>query len=87
MRKVPLLRVLIRTCLSYACTTLKEGADHMGKRILCAVLAVVCLLGLLPVFAKAAEANIDIAAPSAILMDAATGTILFEKNDKKLLTT
>lgn len=57
----------------------------MGKRILCAVLAVVCLLGLLPVFAKAAEANIDIAAPSAILMDAATGTILFEKNDHEKL--
>ena len=42
----------------------------------CAIV-LLCALLLLPV-ARAAEA--DVAAPSAILMDAATGTILFEKN-------
>ena len=42
----------------------------------CAIV-LLCALLLLPV-ARAAEA--DVAAPSAILMDAATGTVLFEKN-------
>ena len=49
----------------------------MKQRILSVLLALVLLLGVLP--AARAE-GVEIAAPSAILMDAATGTILYEKN-------
>ena len=45
----------------------------MGKRILCLLLTV-CLL-----VTPAMAAELDVAAPSAILMEAETGTILFEK--------
>lgn len=55
----------------------------MPKRLV-AVLLVLCLLfGALPLAARAVE--LDIPAPSAILMDAATGQILFEKNDHERL--
>ncbi len=54
----------------------------MKKRLLSIALAGALLLCCLPkVFAAAPE----IAAPSAILMDAATGTILYEKNARQLL--
>lgn len=52
----------------------------MKKRMLCLLLAA-CLLRV-----PAAAAELDVAAPSAILMEAETGTILFEKNaHEKLL--
>ena len=54
----------------------------MRKRIVAMLLAVCLYLSLVPV-AKAVE--LEIAAPSAILMDAATGTILFEKNSHERL--
>ena len=47
---------------------------NMWKRLLCVLLAVLPLL--LPVQA----AELEVAAPSAILMEAATGTVLYEKN-------
>ncbi|MDR0890444.1 MAG: D-alanyl-D-alanine carboxypeptidase [Oscillospiraceae bacterium] len=54
----------------------------MRKQIL-ALLLVAALL--LPVFPVAAAAAIEVPAPSAILMDAATGTVLYENNaDEKL---
>lgn len=54
----------------------------MVKRWLSLILAVVLLLGGLPL-AKAE--GLEVAAPSAILMDAATGTVLYEKNAKERL--
>ena len=49
----------------------------MYQRIVCVVLAGLLVLGLTPAVHAAGP---EIAAPSAILMDAATGTILYEKN-------
>lgn len=49
----------------------------MYQRIVCIVLAGLLVLGLIPAVHAAGP---EIAAPSAILMDAATGTILYEKN-------
>lgn len=54
-----------------------------GKRIMAVVLALGLLLGLLPLAARAT--TLEVPAPSAILMDAATGKILFEKNDHERL--
>lgn len=50
----------------------------MRKRILCALLCLALLFGLLPLQVRAEMPEIE--APAAILMDAATGTVLFEKN-------
>ena len=49
----------------------------MGK-IGCILLVLVLLVGLLPQTASAAD--LDVAGKSALLMDAATGTVLYEKN-------
>lgn len=49
----------------------------MRKRIISIGLAICLLLGLTP---EAWAAGLEVAAPSAILMDAATGTILWEKD-------
>ena len=49
----------------------------MWKRVLSLLVAVCCLLPVLP--AAGAE-ELEVAAPSAILMEAATGTVLYEKN-------
>ncbi len=49
----------------------------MFKRIFAALLAASLLTALLP---RAAAAEVEIPAPSAVLMDAATGTVLAEKN-------
>ena len=49
----------------------------MWKRILCLLLAGMLLIGFVS-GAKAAE--VEVAAPSAILMEASTGTVLYEKN-------
>lgn len=49
----------------------------MGKRVFAMMLAGLLLLAAVP---RAGAAGPEIAAPSAILMDAATGTILYEKN-------
>lgn len=58
----------------------------MGKRLLAALLALGLVLGLTPMLMFAAGAvELGIAAPSAILMDAATGQILYEKNDHEKL--
>ncbi len=54
----------------------------MGKRLLGMVLAAVLLLCAVPM-AKAE--GLEVAAPSAVLMDAATGTVLFEKNAREKL--
>jgi len=48
------------------------------KRIGCTVIVFCILLGLLPVSARAA--NMDIPAKSAILMDVATGTVIYEQD-------
>ncbi len=52
------------------------------RKILVGFLVTVLLLGCIPI-ARAAE--IEVAAPSAILMDAATGTVLYEKNANEKL--
>ena len=53
------------------------------RRLGCWLLALVLLAGWLPGWAEAAGPEID--APSAILIDAATGTVLYEKNaDERL---
>lgn len=46
----------------------------MWKRIVCLLLVVCCLAG------SAAAAELEVAAPSAILMERSTGTVLYEKN-------
>ena len=49
----------------------------MRKRLVCLLLACCCLTGCLP---AVRAAGVEVPAPSAILMDAATGTVLWEKN-------
>ena len=49
----------------------------MKKRVLCLCLAAVFLLCLLP---RARAAELDLSAPSAVLMEAATGKVLYESN-------
>ena len=56
----------------------------MWKRILATALSAFLLFCCLPAVG-AAPAEIDIPAPSAILMDAATGTVLYEKNANERL--
>jgi len=53
------------------------------KRVCALLLSAVLLLGLLPGQAKAAEMEVN--AKSAVLMDVATGTVLFEKNAHEAL--
>ena len=53
------------------------------KRICALLLSAALLLGALPQAARAAD--MDVAAKSAVLMDAATGTVLFEKNAHEAL--
>ena len=53
------------------------------KRVCTLLLSAVLLLGLLPGQAKAAEMEVN--AKSAVLMDVATGTVLFEKNAHEAL--
>ena len=53
------------------------------KRMVCMVLSLVLLMGALPREAKAVELDID--GKSALLMDVATGTILYEKNAHEAL--
>ena len=51
----------------------------MKKRLFSALLAIA--LALLPVHVSAAEAPLfDVTAPSAILIEQSTGTVIFEKN-------
>ena len=50
----------------------------MLKRLLCLGFTLTLLLG---AAVPALAAGPEIAAPSAVLMDAATGTLLYEKND------
>lgn len=54
----------------------------MGKRMASLLLAVLLLLAIVP---TAAAEGPEVEAPSAILMDAATGTVLFEKNARERL--
>ena len=56
----------------------------MWKRVLAGVLSAVLALFWIPA-AHAVTPDIDVPAPSAILMDAATGTVLFEKNANERL--
>lgn len=56
----------------------------MWKRVLAGILSAVLALCHIPA-AQAVPAEIDVPAPSAILMDAATGTVLFEKNANERL--
>ena len=53
------------------------------KRFFAALLSAALLLGVLPRAARAAE--MDVEAKSAVLMDAATGTVLYEKNAHEAL--
>ena len=53
------------------------------KRTVCIVLVALVLLGILPGKAQAVE--LDVAGKSAVLMDAATGTILYESNSHEPL--
>ena len=53
------------------------------KRGICVVLMFLLMLGLLPTGAQAAELNIS--AKSALLMDVATGTVLYEQNSHEAL--
>lgn len=56
---------------------MKQGGLFMYQRIICVMLAVIFAAALVPTAAAAAP---EIDAPSAVLMDAATGTVLYEKN-------
>ena len=51
------------------------GDENMGRRIICIMLLAGLLLGTAPQVSA-----LEVAAPSAILMDAATGTVLWENN-------
>ena len=53
------------------------------KRLGCILVCFVLLLGLLPIPAKAAELEVE--AKSALLMDVATGTVLFAQNEHEAL--
>ena len=53
------------------------------KRFGCVCLSLVLLVGLFPLGAKAA--NLEVEAKSALLMDVATGTVLFEQNSHEAL--
>jgi len=55
----------------------------MRKRIAAAMLILVFLCALLP--ARAGAEALALKAPSAVLMDAATGTVLYESNDRERL--
>lgn len=55
----------------------------MGKRLGCGLLVLLLLVSGLPV--RASEPGPEVAAPSAILMEAATGTVLYEKNSHERL--
>ncbi len=57
---------------------MRKRMVRLHKRIAAAVLALLLLLPCMMV--RTAAAQPEVAAPSAILMDAATGTVLFEKN-------
>ncbi len=59
-----------------------EGDFFMLKRLLGLLLACAVLLCLLPAVKAAGP---EIAAPSAVLMDASTGTVLYEKNAREKL--
>ena len=48
------------------------------KRFGCLAVVLVLLAGLLPISARAVDLDID--GKSALLMDVATGTVLYEKN-------
>ena len=54
------------------------------KRVGMALLALVLVMGLLPVQARALE--LDVAGKGAVLMDIATGTVLYEKNPHERLS-
>ena len=54
------------------------------KRLGWILVSVSLLLGLLPLQARAA--NLEVEAKSALLMDVATGTILFEQNSHEALS-
>ena len=54
----------------------------MKRRILCAALALMLLSGLC---VPALGADLQLAAPSAVLLDAATGTVLYESNARERL--
>ena len=53
------------------------------RRLVCWLTAVCLLPGLLPVWVRAAPA--EVSAKSAVLMDAATGTVLYEQNSREAL--
>ncbi len=55
-----------------------KGLFFMRKRCLCMILAIVLAVGTLG--SVPARAAVEITAPSAVLIDAATGTVLFEQN-------
>lgn len=55
----------------------------MCKRLVAALLILCLLLSAVPPAVRAVE--LDIPAPSAVLMDAATGQVLYEKNDHERL--
>lgn len=57
----------------------------MWKRILAAILSAVLTLCTFPAVNAVGAEAVEIPAPSAILMDAATGTVLFEKNANERL--
>ena len=57
----------------------------MWKRIIATLLCAVTVLCTLPAARAVGAETLEIAAPSAILMDAATGTVLFEKNANERL--
>ena len=48
------------------------------KRVFCCVVAILLLIGILPAYAGAA--GLEVPAKSALLMDVATGTVLYESN-------
>ena len=57
----------------------------MRKRWIAILLCAVLTLGCVPAAAAAPAEAVDVPAPSAILMDAATGTVLYEKNANERL--
>ena len=54
------------------------------KRLGCVYLSLILLVGLLPLTANAA--NLEVEAKSALLMDVATGTVLYEQNSHERLS-
>ena len=82
MENNPVSAGIFLSLSSYTSTKTIIGGMDMGKRIWTIILVAVLLLGI-PIPAQATDLQLD--APSAVLMDLETGTVLYEVNAREKL--